>query len=107
MRPVEPSMHAPVARLRDLPAADRRAVLARLSADERRDVMRAMVRAPDEAVASPYAADIAARIAGADAAMTPAARTVLVQAVDDASAPVAVGAGPSLLTRLSDLLRGR
>lgn len=89
----------PIAMLRTLSAADRRAVLARLSPAERLRVA-AAERVPAEPA---FAADIADRIVDPAAPMTPAGRAALLAAAAAAGAmpaPAMPGAGPSLLTRL-------
>jgi hypothetical protein len=86
----------PIAMLRTLSAADRRAVLGRLSPAERLRVA-AAERVPAEPA---FAADIADRIVDSDAPMTPAGRAALLAAAGALPAPAMPGAGPSLVTRL-------
>ncbi|KQM23082.1 hypothetical protein ASE73_02345 [Sphingomonas sp. Leaf24] len=90
----------PIAQLRALPPADRRAVLARLTPAERRRVEAAPTTPP-------FAADIAARLADPGEAMTPAGRAALVKAGEAFAAPVVAGPGPSLLGRLRGAMGGR
>ncbi len=88
----------PIAQLRALSPADRRAVLARLTPAER-------LRVEAVPVATPFAGDIAARLAGPGEAMTPAGRAALVKAAEAFAAPTPPG--PSLLGRLRAAIGGR
>jgi hypothetical protein len=90
----------PIAQLRALSPADRRAVLARLTPAER-------LRVEALPVATPFAVDIAARLADPGEAMTAAGRAALVQAVEAFAAPALPGPGPSLLSRLPGAIGGR
>lgn len=90
----------PIARLRALPPADRRAVLARLTPAER-------LRVEAVPLATPFAADIAARLADPGASMTAAGRAALAEAAAAFAAPIPAGPGPSLLGRLRAAIGGR
>lgn len=90
----------PVAQLQALSPADRRAVLARLTPAER-------LRVAATPIATPFAADIAARIADPGQAMTAAGRAALAQAAEAFATPVLPGPGPSLLGRLRSAIGGR
>lgn len=95
-----------VERLRGLSPADRRAILSRLSASERRRVDAAL-HASAQAAAPSFAADIMARIAAAptDTAMTPAARQVLLRVAGGAAPVETPHRSPSLFARLGNALR--
>lgn len=90
----------PIARLRALPPADRRAVLARLTPAER-------LRVEAVPLATPFAADIADRLADPGEAMTAAGRVALAKAAEAFATPVLPGPGPSLLDRLRGAIGGR
>ena len=90
-----------VGQLDTLPAGDRRAILARLSPEERARVRSAAMR--PAAPASPYSPDIAAVVAAGDkAAITAAARKALTDAL--AAANPAADAVPT--GSLADALGG-
>lgn len=101
--------------LRSMPAADRKAVLARLSPDERRRIRRRMAKRPVEPVepASPYSADIAARLKALDSADTPmtvAGRKALdgfLQPPGNSAPRAELGRGTSLAQAMGGLLRPR
>ncbi|MBD8679348.1 hypothetical protein [Sphingomonas sp. CFBP 13720] len=95
----------PIDRLGALSPGDRRAVLARLAPTERRRVVAALDAADPDA-ASPFAADIAARIAAPGDAMTPAARAVLTRMAGQFAPPSPSQPGPSLFGRLRAALGG-
>lgn len=90
----------PIAQLRVLSPADRRAVLARLTPAER-------LRVEAVAVATPFAADITARLTDPGESMTAAGRAALVEAAAAFAAPALPGPGPSLLGRLRLAIGGR
>lgn len=90
----------PIVQLRALSPADRHAVLARLTPAER-------LRVAAVPVATPFAADIAARLADPGEAMTAAGRAALAKAAEGFVAPVPPGPGPSLLARLRSAIGGR
>lgn len=90
----------PIAQLRALPPADRRAVLARLTPAER-------LRVEAVPVATPFAADIAARLTDSGEATTSAGRAALAKAAEAFAAPILPGPGPSLLSRLRGAIGGR
>lgn len=90
----------PIAQLHALSPADRRAVLARLTPTER-------LRVEAVPVATPFAADIAARLADPGEAMTAAGRAALIKAAEAFAAPSPAGPGPSLLGRLRGAIGGR
>lgn len=101
-----------VEELRELARADRKAILARLTSAERRRVRMLLSRrpaAPAEPV-SPYAPDIATRIAAADERLTPAGRKVLdafLHPGDGKPAMRDAGRGASLAQTMGGLLRPR
>ncbi len=105
MASAEPTLTHLVERLRRFPIEDRQAILDTLSPAERHRIAeRIEDRAP-----SPYALDIAARIAAdADAAMTPATREVLARAARR-PLPTAMPAtrGPTLFDRMVGRKKGR
>lgn len=97
-----------MAQLRGLPAGDRRAILARLSPDERERAS-AELRVPPKAPlrVSPYSDDIEQRIsAGDQSPMTEAGRTTLAAAVAALQEPREKPGG-SLADAFSGLLRER
>ncbi|WP_448661559.1 hypothetical protein ACG3SL_12915 [Sphingomonas sp. CJ20] len=95
--------------LRGMAAADRNAVLARLSRRERHRVRKHLAAQSatraTEAAASPYSADIAARLAAQAGGLTVAGR----RALDAFLAPAGQGParGPSLAHAVGGLLRAR
>lgn len=95
-----PPVDDPIARLRALSPADRRAVLARLTPAER-------LRVTAAPVATPFAADIAKRLADPGEAMTEAGHAALATAANAFAAPIQPGPGPSLIGRLRDAIGGR
>ena len=84
-----------------LPAGDRKAILARLTAPERA-LIQARLRgtAPSSGPASPYSPDIAERIA-AESGITPAARAALAKAVAAAAPEAAQPGAGSLVDTLA------
>lgn len=100
-----------VEQLRSMPGADRKAILIRLSPEERKRVRTRLSRkpvAPADPV-SPYSADIAARIAATDAALTMTGRKALDAFLFPAGkqAPRQDMRGNSLAQTMSGLLRPR
>lgn len=104
-----------VEQLRSLPAGDRKAILARLSPPERERI-RARLRGAGASVAhsSPFAADIAARVAavshtGADVPMTAAGKAALTKAlaIKPDSASAATPPPGSLVDAVAGLWRKR
>ncbi len=98
--------------LREMLAADRRAVLARLGAEERRRVrarLAALASGPVEP-ASPYSADIAARLEARDTGLTVAGRRALdafLMPAGKGAARPEPGRGASLAQAMGGLLRPR
>ena len=90
----------PIAQLQALSPADRRAILARLTPAER-------LRVAAVPIATPFAADIAARLANPGDAMTAAGRSALATAAEAFAVPAPPGPGPSLFGRLRSAIGGR
>ncbi|WP_322966393.1 hypothetical protein [Sphingomonas fuzhouensis] len=95
-----------IERLRAVSPADRRAILSRLTASERRRVEGAL-DIPAPVMAPCYAADIMARIGAnpTDTVMTPAARDVLLRVAGPVAPVGTPHRSPSLFARLGDALR--
>jgi len=107
----EASLARLVEQLRAMPGADRKAILARLSPEERKRVRARLARRAGDPVepASPYSADIAARIASADTALTATGRAALDRFLAPAGSEVPRQdlRGASLAQTMSGLLRPR
>jgi hypothetical protein len=95
MRLPDPGIDRLIEQLREMPAGDRRAVLERLTPQEREQI-RARERgvASPARAASPYSPDIAARIAGdGEGPITTAARAALAKALAGDPQPAQPPAG--------------
>lgn len=107
----EASLDRLVEQLRSMPGADRKAILARLTPEERRRVRTHFARQPAMPAepVSLYSADIAARIAAADTALTATGRKALDAILFPAGkqAPRQDAYGNSLAQAMGGLLRPR